>query len=370
MSDGTREAHAAFHGRYPATVESLKRLRTDISHVVADLRPVDRADFLILVQEVASIRIGDGADDVEVDLAFDNDTVLVKVWGGRPTTEGDPLAQVLLERLTLSWQLEPEEAIFRVRCRTVPVPEEADERELFLRAEAGDLTARDVLFERYEGFAHALSRRFLRSGVPRGDLEQEASIGLVKAIDRFDPDFGVKFTTFGARTIEGELKRYLRDRGWSIRVPRGLQELGQEVRRAEASLVQTLGRQPTLEELADEIDMDIGEVGDAMVARQSFDAMSLDSPAGSEPDELTPLDRLSDEDDSLGIAPEWADLSLAAEELSPRDRKILYLRFFEDLSQSEIAERVGVSQMHVSRLLAKSLARLKEVLEQTGRDPG
>lgn len=353
--------------RYPATVDSLKIIRTAAAELVADLRPVDRADFLMLVQEVVSVRFGEGAADIEVEISVDSDAISVHVGGGRPITEGDPLTEVLLERLTVSWELDLERASFQVRRRPVPIPEEADERDLFLRAAAEDRTARDVLFERYEGFAHALSRRFLRSGVPRSDLEQEASIGLVKAIDRFDPDFGVKFTTFGARTIEGELKRYLRDRGWSIRVPRGLQELGQEVRRAEASLVQTLGRQPTLEELADEIDMDIGEVGDAMVARQSFDAMSLDSPAGTDPEQLTPLDRLADDDGSLGIAPEWADLSLAAEELSPRDRQILYLRFFEDLSQSEIAERVGVSQMHVSRLLAKSLARLKEALERSGR---
>lgn len=353
---------------YPATLSSLKQIRTDVSSLVRELRAVDRADLLILVQELVTTRLGDEARPIALVVRFHNDLITVEVSGGAEQTEVDPLAEVLLHRLTVSWDLRPDKAVFQLRERLAPAAAEETERDLFLRANAGDRVARDLLFDRYEAFAHALSRRFLRSGIPAGDLRQEASIGLVKAIDRFDPDFGVKFTTFGARTIEGELKRYLRDRGWSVRVPRGLQELGHEVHRVEASLAQDLGRQPTLEELALEIDMDLDEVGDAMVARQSFDAVSLDSPAGGDPDNVTLLDRLADSDGSLEIASDWADLSLAAQELSPRDRRILHLRYFEGLSQSEIAARVGVSQMHVSRLLTKSLDRLRELLGQSNRD--
>ncbi len=197
----------------------------------------------------------------------------------------------------------------------------------------------------------------------RDELIAEGNQGLVKAVDRFDPERGVKFTTFAARTIEGELKRYLRDRGWSVRVPRGLQDTGFEVRRAEGELTQRLGRAPTLEELADEIDLGVADVGRAVLARGSFDAVSLDAPAGGDDDGITPLDRLPDADRSLELAPEVADLGAALAALSERDRRILRLRFFEDLSQSEIAERVGVSQMHVSRLLAKALDTLRTEID-------
>lgn len=242
---------------------------------------------------------------------------------------------------------------------------------LFGRVASGDVDARDALFERYRGFASMLARRFRHPGIAREDLEQVAAIGLVEAIARFDPDRHVRFTTFAARTVEGELKRFLRDRGWSVRVPRGLQDSTFEVRRAEATLAQRLGRAPTQGELALETDLDTAAVGDALLARCSFDAVSIDAPGFGAERDPAPSDRLPSADHRLEIVPEWADLAEAARSLTERDRRILRLRFFDDLSQSEIAGRIGVSQMHVSRLLSRALATLRGRMEERPEpDPG
>lgn len=243
-------------------------------------------------------------------------------------------------------------------------PETDEESTLFGRAAAGDTGARDVLFDRYRGFAAALARRYRNAGVAREDLEQVAAIGLVEALVRFDPGRHVRFTTFAGRTIDGELKRYLRDRGWSVRVPRGLQDSAAEVRRAEALLAQRLGRRPTQEEVAEEVGLDPAEVVDAVLAGGSFEAVSLDAPRPGVVQDVGAAERLPAEDHRLEIAPEWADLTQAIRGLTARDRRILELRFFDDLSQSEIAGRVGISQMHVSRLLAKALGTLRSRMEE------
>jgi RNA polymerase sigma-B factor len=263
----------------------------------------------------------------------------------------------LFDRLAAQWFLSERAGGFLVDNPHALEPD-ADEEMLLRRAAAGDAPAKSALVERYRGFAYSLTRKYLRSGTNREDMEQVAAIALVKALDRFDPDRGVKFTTFAAQTVDGELKRFIRDAGWSLRVPRGLQELGLEARQASAELSQRMGGEPTLKDVAAAVDKDVDEVGAALLARESFDAASLDAPAGGA--EAPPLaDALPDHDQRLVMAPEWSDLSLVLDDLPERERRILFLRFFKDLSQAEIAQIMGISQMHVSRLLARSIEDLR-----------
>lgn len=362
------KGHRLLEVEVPADPDAVRQLRSRIAEVMTELRPVDRTDLMLLVSEIAASRIGADAEPISVAIHWQGPRLHARIAGGSHPLEVDPFVEALVERLTSEWTLEGEEARFEFEPRMAPGLEDIGERQLFDLSAAGNLQARELLFTRYLGFAQVLSRRFVKAGMSADDLEQVAAIGLIKALDRYDPEYGVLFTTFAARTIEGELKRYLRDRGWSVRVSRGLQEIGFEVRRAEATLSQRLGRQPSLEELSEEIDLDIAQVGEAMLARKSFAALSLDAPVGPDSQSRRRLDRLPVEHNRLGIASDWAYLSIISKQLSPRDREILRLRFFEDLSQSEIARRVGVSQMHVSRLLAKSLAELREAMDSGTED--
>jgi RNA polymerase sigma-B factor len=220
-----------------------------------------------------------------------------------------------------------------------------------------DPTARERLVLRFEPLAEYLARKFAGRGEPLEDLLQVAALGLVSAIDRFDPDREVRFTTFAAATIVGELKRHLRDKAWAVRVPRRLQELGLEAGRAVPILTQELGRAPTVDEIAERVGAPAEDVLEAMDAMHAYAADSLDAPTRD--DEVARIDTLGDEDASLELVEAWSSLAPAVAELPERERRVLYLRFFRGMTQSEIAERIGVSQMHVSRILAQTLERLR-----------
>ncbi len=229
-------------------------------------------------------------------------------------------------------------------------------------APRGAASNRDVLVEEHLGFASALARRYTRRGVALEDLEQVAAMALVKAADRYDPDRGVKFTSFAAPTIIGELKRHFRDKGWAVQVPRRLQELSLEVGKLSAELNQTLRRAPTLAELAQAVGTDEEEVLEALeLSGIAYKGASLDQPTGGGDDEtLTLGDQLQAEDVPESAAMARATLRALLESLPSRERRILELRFFEDMTQSEIADDVGLSQMHVSRLIRQSLEQLRE----------
>jgi len=233
--------------------------------------------------------------------------------------------------------------------------EEALVEALFRRRER-DPAARDELVARFQSFAGYLARRFVGRGEPLDDLVQVANIGLLNAIDRFDPDRDVRFTTYAAATIVGELKRHLRDRAWSVRVPRSLQELAIRVNQTVPELTQKLGRSPTVDELAERLEAEPDDVLEAMDATRAYGATSLDAPseAGG-----TPSDLLGDVDASMEIVDEWVTIAPAVADLPPRERRVLYLRFFRGMTQSEIARDIGVSQMHVSRILSATLERLR-----------
>ncbi len=215
--------------------------------------------------------------------------------------------------------------------------------------------------------AEYLARRFDGRGEPLDDLNQVASLGLLNAIDRFDVARNVQFSTYAAVTIVGELKRHFRDKGWAIRVPRRLQEVGLRVNAVLPALSQELGRSPTIEELAARAEASSEEVLDAMEAVQAYSTSPLEAPIGDEG--TAPIDVLGEEDPSLELLERWASVAPAVQGLSSRERRVLHLRFFRGLTQSEIAEQIGVSQMHVSRILSQTLRTLRDEVAENGAIP-
>jgi len=356
----TQPGTPVLHLELPAEPGMARTVRRAVADSTLRLRTLDRSDLVMLVNELITAMVAGESRLLVFELWRSERGFRVEVRCDGSHGELDPLAEALLDQLTSHWYIRPGVGGFEFDVRGLFDDSEPD-AELFRRCAQGDLHARDILVARYESYAHGLSHRFIRKGVEREDLEQVAALGLVKALERFDPERGVRFATFATRTIEGELKRHLRDSGWSLRVPRGLQELGLEATRAAADLAQDSGREPTLDEVSEALGDDSAQVGEALLAWRSFSAASLDSPIGPEL-ELRLMDTIPSHDERLRIAPEWADLSRVIDQLPERDRHILYLRFFEDLRQSEIATRVGISQMHVSRLLAKSIAALRSLL--------
>jgi RNA polymerase sigma-B factor len=232
--------------------------------------------------------------------------------------------------------------------------------ELFHRwRTCGDRAARDRLIERFLPLARKLARRYTRSSEPYEDLVQVASLGLVKAVERFDPDRGFAFTSFAVPTIVGELKRYFRDSGWALHVDRSAQERARRVIDAQQQITAQSGHPPTIAELSQFLECSEEDVLDGLQTAEAYDAISLDAPLQADADgEITRLESLGTDDDRLELVDVQATIFAAAKHLPQRERQILFLRFAEDLTQSEIADRVGVSQMQVSRLLRRSLQRL------------
>jgi len=235
-----------------------------------------------------------------------------------------------------------------------------------LGAESPDFQRhRDKIVERCLPLADHIARRFEGRGEPRDDLVQVARVGLVNAVTRFDVETGSDFVSFAVPTIMGEVRRHFRDNSWSVKVPRRLKELHLRLGAATAELSQRLGRAPTATELARELEMDRAEVIEGLVAGSSYNTLSIDSGgSGSGDEEARAIaDTLGDVDTGLERIENREALRPLLEALPERERTVLVLRFFDSMTQTQIAERVGISQMHVSRLLAKSLARLRDELE-------
>jgi RNA polymerase sigma-B factor len=232
----------------------------------------------------------------------------------------------------------------------------------------GDQAARDALVERFLPLARQLARRYQRGSEPLDDLVQVASLGLLKAIDRFDPERSTAFSSFAVPTILGELKRHFRDRGWSVRVPRDLQEMSVRVDRVAEELSRELGRAPTPAEIAESIGATTEQVLEAREAAGAYRAISLDRPRDDEEESDGMAESMGAEDPGFGLAEDAATVERLMSVLSEREREVLRLRFAEDLTQSEIGQRVGVSQMHVSRLIRQAVARLREAAREPQDD--
>jgi len=247
-----------------------------------------------------------------------------------------------------------------------PTEQLADERALLRRYAADRSPAvREELVERFMPMARRLASRYSGGAESFEDLIQVASMALLKAVDRFDPDRETAFSTFAVPTILGELKRHFRDRGWSVHVPRDVQERILKIERAQAELPAKLGHAPTVGEIGESLQLNTEQVLEAMHAAQGHHAVSLDASSPmAEGEEPAPLgERIGEEDRGFEVVEYGAAIAPTLEGISERDRRVLHLRFVEDMTQSEIAEEVGVSQMHVSRILRTTLDRLREEIE-------
>jgi RNA polymerase sigma-B factor len=244
----------------------------------------------------------------------------------------------------------------------------AHARELFAELVRLDETdprrqrVRDELVEMHLALVEYLARRFRNRGEPLDDLVQVATIGLIKSVDRFDLERGVEFSTYATPTIVGEIKRHFRDKGWAIRVPRRLQELKLALAKATSDLSQKNGRAPTVAELAQHLGLSEEDILEGLESANAYSAVSLDAPDAGDDDSPAVADSLGTTDDSLEGVEYRESLKPLLEKLPPREKKILLLRFFGNMTQSQIAAELGISQMHVSRLLARTLAQLREGL--------
>src|SRR6266581_3880558 len=239
---------------------------------------------------------------------------------------------------------------------------EKRDRELLRRYhERGDLAAREQLIEAHMSLVRSLARRYSYRGEQLEDLVQIGAIGLIKAIDRFDVNRGVELTTYATPNIIGEIKRHFRDRGWAVRVPRGLQELNVQLSKLIEQLTVQLGRSPTIPELSKAAGVEEESVLEALESGRAYSSLSLSQGTGSEDgEELDPLESLGEVEHQYEVSEDRAVLAPGFRVLDERERKILHLRFFEGLTQSQIAQQVGISQMHVSRLIRRSLEKIRE----------
>ena len=259
------------------------------------------------------------------------------------------------------------------RPADVPRPPDAGEtraararadRALLERAHRGDQQARSELVRRFLPLARQLARRYQRAGEPLDDLNQVASLGLLKAIDRFDPSRETAFSSFAVPTILGELKRHFRDRGWSVRVPRDLQELAVRLEPVGEELARELGRQATPAEIAQRTGATLEQVLEAREAAAAYRAVSLDRPREDDEEGDGLGAAFGIEDPGFGNAEDSATIERLMRVLSEREREVLRLRFAEDLTQAEIGARIGVSQMHVSRIIRQAITQLQRAAEE------
>ena len=240
--------------------------------------------------------------------------------------------------------------------------------ELFrLYKEKGDEEARDQLIVSHFNLVRFLASKFKNRGEPLDDLVQVGTIGLIKAIDRFDPERGLEFTTYATPTILGEIKRHFRDKGWSIRVPRRLQELSAKVNQATDELTVELQRSPSVEEIAAKLGVGAEEILEAMESSGAYTSVSLEAGGSSEDDEAPALiDRLGSVDEDLDASDDRMVIDDAISDFSPREQEIVRMRFIDGLTQVEIAKRLGVSQVQVSRLLRRTLRKIQDKIDPEG----
>lgn len=241
-------------------------------------------------------------------------------------------------------------------------------RELFRRyKEDGDMEAREQLVMSHLNLVRFLANKFKNRGEPLDDLVQVGYLGLLKAIDRFDPDRGLEFTTYATPTILGEIKRHFRDKGWSVRIPRRLQELSAKVNQATDTLTIQFQRSPTIQEIADYLDASVDEVLEAMESSSAYSSVPLEGTGSSENDDApSVIDRYGSEDNELAFTDDRLVIEEALKGFSPREREVIELRFLKGMTQIEIAEQLGISQVQVSRLLRRTLKKIQDKIDPDG----
>ncbi len=357
----------------PATEESAAAARKFIREQTRlDLMRQAEADLLVTELVGNLIAHSPSASNFELRIAHEPGRRLrisVSHSHDRPLESCSPgMGTLLLDRLSNGWGHHHSDGVleswFGLRTPgTNSISEEVTDEELFNLLPTDPAASSDELIRRHASLASSIARRFRGKGIDDEDLDQVAYMALLKAIHRYDPQLG-QLGPYAAATISGELKRTLRDRGWSIHVPRSLQESVMVLGLAEQELRHSLGREPSDAELASHLDITEEEVQEARIARQAYVATSANAPVKPDGSELT--DFVASDDQRLASADERLSIQQMIADLSDREREILHLRFNEDLTQEEIAERVGISQMHVSRILRKSVDHIRAQIE---RDP-
>ncbi len=241
-------------------------------------------------------------------------------------------------------------------------------RELFRQYKAtGDPDVRDQLIVSHLNLVRFLASKFKNRGEPLDDLIQVGTIGLIKAIDRFDPSRGLEFTTYATPTILGEIKRHFRDKGWSVRVPRRLQELSAKVNQANDELTNELSRSPSVEEIAKRVGASVDDVLEAMESSSAYSSVPLEGGGSSDDDDApSVIDHYATEDEDLAASDDRIVLEDAIRDFSPREKDVIRMRFFEGMTQVEIAQRLGISQVQVSRLLRRTLRRVQDKIDPEG----
>lgn len=326
------------------------------------------ADLLVTELIANVIQHSPDADELTVTVSQDRDRGLVVAVShphpGPVDLDETGVGLLLLERVSRSWGHSHEDGTLTIwfvlrTPGTTALSDDISDEELFERMADDPAAYSDELVRRNGDLAASIARRYRGKGLDEDDLRQVANMALLKAIQRYDPSIG-GLRPYAAATISGELKRLLRDRGWSVRVPRALQERSLEVARAADELAQSLNRPPEPSELAERMDLSEDEVAEARDARLAYMSSSIDRP-----DEGTGIsigDLLEQEDLDLVVADDRLLVEEAVSKLPDRQRRILYLRFAADMTQSEIAEQIGISQMHVSRLLSRALETLRKTI--------
>ena len=232
--------------------------------------------------------------------------------------------------------------------------------ELFRRyKEHGDMDAREQLVMSHLNLVRVLANKFKNRGEPLDDLIQVGYLGLLKAIDRFDPERGLEFTTYATPTILGEIKRHFRDKGWSVRVPRRLQELSAKVNQATDTLTTQLQRSPTIDEIADYLGVTVDEVLEAMESGEAYSSVPLEAGSGDD-DAVSVIDRYASEDADLNASDDRILIERVLRDFTPKEQQVVHLRFIDGLTQAEIAQKLDISQVQVSRLLRRTLKRMQE----------
>ena len=240
-------------------------------------------------------------------------------------------------------------------------------RELFRRyKQKGDMDAREKLVMSHMNLVRFLANKFKNRGEPIDDLIQVGYLGLLKAIDRFDPDRGLEFTTYATPTILGEIKRHFRDKGWSVRVPRRLQELSAKVNQATDALTVKLQRSPKVEEIAEYLDASVDDVLEAMESSSAYSSVPLEGGGSNDDDAPSIIDRYATEDNDLAFTDDRLIIEDALKGFSPREREVIELRFIAGMTQIEIAKKLGISQVQVSRLLRRTLKKIQDKIDPEG----
>jgi len=340
----------------------------------ATLDGMRHAEADLLVTELIGNAIEHAPEVTEIVVALEQDRergLIVSVSHAHTTALDDPgegVGFMLLHRLSRDWghYYDDENLTVWFTLRTpgtVSIPDDVPDADLFSRMADDPAAYSDELVRRHADLAGSIARRYRGKGVDEDDLLQVAHMALLKAIQRYDPSIG-SIRPYAAATISGELKRLLRDKGWSVRVPRSLQERSLEVAKAAELLAQRLNRPADAAEIANHLDLTEEEVMEAIDARQAYASSSIDKPADTTGVSL--LERLENEDVQMLMADDRVVVEEAISKLPERQQHILDLRFNEDMTQTEIADELGISQMHVSRLLASALKSLEKSIGKEG----